>query len=197
MNVSSSGVSVPKGSTEDACDRDAAYRESIARLYREHNQALLKFLRLRVDSDQEAQEVAQEAYVRMLQLESTRAVSFLSSYLFRIAVNIAIDRHRRKSLAFRSSQEAAEHQTFIDVGSDVIAQAREELSLIGRFIEELPPKCREAFYLHRLDELSPAEIATRLQVTPRMVHHYLVRALVHVRSRLDDVSKVHAQEQQS
>jgi DNA-directed RNA polymerase specialized sigma24 family protein len=79
MNVNSNVVSASKGSTEDACDRDAAYRESIARLYREHNQALLKFLRLRADSDQEAQEVPQEACARMLQLESTRAVSFLSS----------------------------------------------------------------------------------------------------------------------
>lgn len=194
MNVISNGISGPNGSAEASRDGDTVHRESIARLYREHNQALLKFLRLRVDSDQEALEVAQEAYVRMLQLESTRAVSFLSSYLFRTAANIAIDRRRRKSLAFRISQEPAEHQT-VDVAPDVIAQAREEIGLIGRFIEELPPKCREAFYLHRLDELSPADIAVRLQVTPRMVHHYLVRALVHVRSRLDDISRVSAKEQ--
>lgn len=195
MNVISNDVSGPQGSAEDSRDCDALHRESIARLYREHNQALLKFLRLRVDSDQEALEVAQEAYVRMLQLESTRAVSFLSSYLFRTAANIAIDRRRRKSLAFRTSQEPAEYETAVDASPDVIAQAREEISLIGRFIEELPPKCREAFYLHRLDELSPADIAVRLQVTPRMVHHYLVRALVHVRSRLDDISRVSAKEQ--
>jgi RNA polymerase sigma-70 factor (ECF subfamily) len=133
----------------------------------------------------------------MLQLESMRAVSFLSSYLFRTAANIAIDRGRRKSLAYRASQEIAEYQTSNDIAPDTITQAREELRLIIGFIDELPPKCREAFYLHRLEELSPADIATRLHVTPRMVHHYLVRALVHVRSRLDDVSTVHAKEQQS
>lgn len=84
-----------------SADGPETSHESIARLYREHNQALLRFLRLRVDSDQEAWEVAQEAYVRMLQLDSARAVSFLSSYLFRTAANIAIDRQRRKSLALR------------------------------------------------------------------------------------------------
>jgi DNA-directed RNA polymerase specialized sigma24 family protein len=42
----------------------------MARLYREHNQSLIGFLMTRVDSEQEAQDVAHEAYVRMLQLDA-------------------------------------------------------------------------------------------------------------------------------
>lgn len=195
-NAISKGVANGTGAADPLSDDGLeANRASIAQLYREHNQALLRFLRLRVDSDQEALEVAQEAYVRMLQLGSSRAVSFLSSYLFRTAANIAIDRRRKKSLAVRLDKEAAEHQAAAAPTPDIIMQAREELALIGRFIEELPPKCRAAFYLHRLDELSPVDIAAQLQVTPRMVHHYLVRALVHVRTRLDHVSGSKSREQ--
>lgn len=193
VNMTSKGVlnqrDPASGASTDGLETS---HESIGRLYREHNQALLRFLRLRVDSDQEAWEVAQEAYVRMLQLDSARAVSFLSSYLFRTAANIAIDRQRRKSLALRVDQAAAHHEAPVEAAPEAIAQMREEIELISRLIDELPPKCREAFYLHRFDELSPADIAARLEVTPRMVHHYLVRALVHLRSRLDAVSKANS-----
>jgi hypothetical protein len=52
----------------------------MTRLYSEHNQALIRFLMTRLDSEQEAQDVAHEAYVRMLHLDARGAVSYLSAY---------------------------------------------------------------------------------------------------------------------
>ncbi len=158
----------------------------MARLYREHNQALIRFLMTRVDSEQEAQDVAHEAYVRMLQLDARGAVSYLSAYLFKTAANIAIDRIRRSQVGQRV------HQSVSSALGDAAFPApehelasRQELELIARYLEELPPKCRQAFYLHRIQDLSLDDIARELGVTKRMVHHYLLRAIVHCRSRLD------------
>ena len=58
-------------------------------------QALIRFLRGRVGSHNEALEVAQEAYVRLLSLDQPGAVSYLRAFLFKTAANIAIDRRRR------------------------------------------------------------------------------------------------------
>src|ERR1700761_8631609 len=77
------------------------------RLYSEHNQALIRFLMTRVDSEQEAQDVAHEAYVRMLQLDTRGAVSYLSAYLFKTAANIAIDRIRRTQTGERIHQSVS------------------------------------------------------------------------------------------
>jgi len=163
--------------------------ELMARLYSEHNQALVRFLMTRLDSEQEARDVAQEAYVRMLQLDSHGAVSFLSSYLFKTAANIAIDRLRHRSTQRLISQGLKKAERPHAAAPEQILQDRESLALIDRFVQELPPRCRQAFYLHRLHELSPPQIAERLGVTKRMVHHYLVRALAHLRSRLDRVEE--------
>ena len=174
------------GQPEHAHEHDG---ELMARLYREHNQALIRFLMTRLDSEQEAREVAQEAYVRILQLDSHGAVSFLSSYLFKTAANIAIDRLRHRSTQRLASLDLKKAEQSYVAAPEQILQDRESLALIDRFVQELPPKCRQAFYLHRLHDLSPPEIARKLGVTKRMVHHYLVRAMAHLRSRLDTVEE--------
>src|SRR4029077_8378618 len=84
---------------ENATQQTAVDGESraavVERLFREHNEALLRFLRTRVGSHNEALEIAQEAYVRLLSLDQPGAISYLRAFLFKTAANIAIDRHRR------------------------------------------------------------------------------------------------------
>ena len=76
-------------------DQDESRGQVVERLFREHNEALIRFLRARVGSHNEAREVAQEAYVRLLSLDQPGAVSYLRAFLFKTAANIAIDRGRR------------------------------------------------------------------------------------------------------
>ena len=156
------------------------------RLYCEHNQALIRFLMTRVDSEQEAQDVAHEAYVRMLQLDARGAVSYLSAYLFKTAANIAIDRIRRTQTGQRVHQSVSRAlgDAAFPAPEQTVA-SRQELELIARYLEELPPKCRQAFYLHRIQDMGLDDIARELGVSKRMVHHYLLRAMVHCRARLD------------
>jgi RNA polymerase sigma-70 factor (ECF subfamily) len=52
----------------------------------------MRFLTCHLCSAQEAQEVAQEAYVRMLQLDALSGVSYLRPFLFKTAANLATDR---------------------------------------------------------------------------------------------------------
>src|ERR1700744_1585620 len=92
-------VSVPPPSPNKVADPVPEGEESrasvVERLFREHNEALIRFLRGRVGSHHEALEVAQEAYVRLLSLDQPGAVSYLRAFLFKTAANIAIDRRRR------------------------------------------------------------------------------------------------------
>src|SRR5579864_9318500 len=78
-----------------AASPGAANAELVERLFREHNEALIRFLLARLRSRQAALEVAQEAYVRLLSLDEPGAVSYLRSFLFKTAANLAIDRRRR------------------------------------------------------------------------------------------------------
>jgi RNA polymerase sigma-70 factor (ECF subfamily) len=174
----------------------AAHARSVDQLFREHNAELVRFLRLKLQNDAEAREIAQEAYVRLLQLQNTGAVSFLRAYLFKIAANLAVDRIRDRQRGQHSREEWGPDVDVVpdpfDIERSVLAA--EELRVFMKCLDELTPKCREAFVLHRLRKLSTHEIADRLRVTPRMVRKHIARALMYCRYRLDGLSAAEAME---
>jgi RNA polymerase sigma-70 factor (ECF subfamily) len=150
---------------------------AVARLFEEHNRALISFLTLRLHSSQDAKEVAQEAYVRLLELDRTGAVSFMRAYLFRIAANLAVDRIRRQIVRRHAVEE---DQHFVDEVDEASAPerrfiAREELDEVEQRLKALPPKCQRAFVMHAMLERPVKEIAREMQLTERMVRHYIVR----------------------
>lgn len=151
----------------------------VGRLFHEHNRALVSFLRAKLHNDQEAREVAQEAYVKLLQLESPGVVSFLQAYLFKIASNIAIDRIRHQAVGEKLVREEA--ALFDEVDETASPErnllARDELDRISKAMERLPEKCRQAFVLHVLMERPLAQVAAEMNLSARMVSYYIVRGL--------------------
>jgi RNA polymerase sigma-70 factor (ECF subfamily) len=157
----------------------------VERLFREHNEALIRFLRGRVQSHSEALEVAQEAYVRLLSLDQPDAVSYLRAFLFKTAANIAIDRRRRH----QNFDNVAERQLFTELAETRTPERQlcgeQTLQHLGVLIESMPPKCRQSFVLNQIHGLDAGTIAGQLGITESMVRKYVVRALLHCRAHMD------------
>jgi RNA polymerase sigma-70 factor (ECF subfamily) len=160
----------------------------MSQLFREHNRSLVLFLASRLKDRQAAHEVAQEAYVRVLQLESPGAVSFLRAYLFKVASNLAIDRLRRQQSRARFDTVDAFEEFLDQATPERTAIAHEELAFLGRVISELPVKYQEAFRLHRVEDESFEEIARRMGLKERMVRRYVTNALIYLRLRREGVT---------
>jgi RNA polymerase sigma factor (sigma-70 family) len=171
--------------TEPIADTEEPRAAVIERLFREHNEALIRFLRGRVGSHNEALEVAQEAYVRLLSLDQPGAVSYLRAFLFKTAANIAIDRRRR----IQNFDKGAGRELFTELTENRTPERQlsgeQTLRHLGALIERMPPKCREAFVLNQIQGLDAATIAHRLGITDSMVRKYVVRALLHCRAHMD------------
>lgn len=172
----------PDGRCEDPQQR----AELVTRLFREHNEALVRFLALRLRSQQEAKEVAQEAYVRLLKLDQPGAVGFLRAFLFKTAANLAVDRIRHEQMARRIAQESKFlEELSVQPTPEQSATDAQELTLAERLIDELPPKCRRAFLLHKVYGLGFADIAKQMGLGERMVRTYVCRAVLFCRAGLD------------
>lgn len=177
--------SAPAASEQPAAERTRAL--TIQRLFQDHNRKLVRFLLARLQNEQDAVEVAQEAYVQLLQLEKTATTGLLQAYLFRIARNLAVDRVRRRKVRASHSQSLGSDPLFeIDLEERYLAG--EELNLFRQALQELPPKCCTAFSLSKFEDLTAEQIAERLGISPRMVRKYIVQALVYTRLRLDGAS---------
>ena len=168
---------------------------AVSQLFREHNRALVLFLASRLKDVQAAREVAQEAYVRVLELENLGAVGFLRSYLFKVAGNLAIDRMRQQQSRARLDR-ISDFDDFLDnLQPERTVIAREELAFLGRVVGELPAKYQQAFRLHRLEDQPFEEIARQMGLKERMVRRYVTNALLYLRLRREGRSPAQAWQQ--
>jgi RNA polymerase sigma-70 factor (ECF subfamily) len=163
----------------------SAQAELIERLFREHNEALVRFLLPRLRSRQAALEVAQEAYVRLLSLDQSGAISYLRAFLFKTAANLAVDRLRRDDVHARAMEAPLFRELTDDRTPERAAAGAQEIRRLTQLITDLPPKCRQAFVLSRFHGMELAAIASQMNLSERMVRTYVVRALLHCRSELE------------
>jgi RNA polymerase sigma factor (sigma-70 family) len=176
------------------CDSAAApfvsSADAVSYLFREHNRALVRYLTARLRSEQEAKEVAQEAYVRLLQLQKPGTPSLLRAYLFKTATNLALDRLRHRKVRNRAEEQAelfedltTDRSELEDPAKQLLARERAD-QLLG-YLQELPIKCRQVINLHRLEGVPQHEVAVRLRFSERMVRRYVTYAMVYCHLRLD------------
>jgi RNA polymerase sigma factor (sigma-70 family) len=172
--------------------------DAVSCLFRDNNRVLVRYLTARLQSEQEAKEVAQEAYVRLLQSEWPKSPDLLRAYLFKTAANLAIDRlrHRRVRYRVEQTETPGEWTSASSNGEDPakLLAARELTEQLMRYLQELPPKCREVFSLHRLEGIAQREVAARLGFSDRMVRRYVTYTMVYCRLRLDGLPVDEARE---
>lgn len=156
----------------------ASAENGVEAIFRAHNDTLIRFLRGRLHNDADAHEAAQEAYVRLLQLDQPDKPSFLRAYLFKIAGNVALDlmRRRRTQKAFVLSEGSDDVQPT----QERALAARQELQRVETALSTLPARCREALFLSRQEGWSSSMIARHQGVSDRMVRLYICRALEHI-----------------
>jgi RNA polymerase sigma factor (sigma-70 family) len=177
-----------------SCDEVESHVEStaavVSELFREHNRVLVGYLRSRLGSLQEAKEVAQEAYVRVLQLHEPGAPGLLRAYLFKTAANLAIDRLRHRRVRQRSEEQPQLFEELNTTGGELDDPAeqllaREQADQLLRFLQELPTKCQQVMNLHRFEGISQRDVALRLGISERMVRRYVTYAMVFCHLRLE------------
>jgi RNA polymerase sigma factor (sigma-70 family) len=166
---------------------------AVSQLFREHNRMLVGYLAARLQSEQEAKEVAQKAYVRLLQLHEPGAPSLLRAYLFKTATNLAIDRIRHRRIRQRAEEQqelfaelAPTSPEFNDPAERLLV--REQADQLLGYLQELPAKCQRVFKLHRFEGVSQREVGMRLGFSERMVRRYVTYAMLYCHLRSEGMS---------
>lgn len=129
----------------------------------------------------------QDACVRALEVSEPHAIHNPAGYLTRIARNLFIDKRRRRlrdARLFEHSRDAA----FV-----ADEQPNPEQCLVGKQllaailweIDDLPPRCRETFLMHRFENMSYPAIAKRMGISVSMVEKHIGAAML----RLQKVRK--------
>ena len=174
------------GDTQDAQAPNPDRSEALAEISRNHHAALVRFLTLRTGSVEDAKELVQEAYAKMLALDRPGTISFLAGYLWRIAVNLAVDRGRQRALHERYTRAALPRTETREVSAEATVEARERLAIVEQAITNLPRRCFEAFVLHVLQGLTFDEVGREMDISGRMAKKHVARALEYLQACLDE-----------
>jgi RNA polymerase sigma-70 factor (ECF subfamily) len=139
----------------------------------------------------DAEDVAQDACVRALALEQPNIVREPVRYLMRISRNLFVDRQRRKSreAAIFHSLDGIEQRAREASDPERILAGKQELQIVLEAIDSLPPRCREAFTLHRFHGLSYAGIARRMGVSTGTVEKHIAEAMLRLTRALRERSE--------
>jgi len=176
--------------------RDSAFRELIRRYERPVFSLIYRMVR-----DRElAEDLAQDTFIKVLNhIDRYRPEFKLSSWLFKIANNVAIDHLRRRQLETVSidgsphaqTADAIEATSFDVVGQQESAldelEARELGTAIEQAIASLRPEYRSCIMLRHVDGRSYEEIAATLDLPLGTVKTYIHRARHELRRALDHV----------
>ncbi|GJL56017.1 MAG: RNA polymerase sigma factor [Nitrospirales bacterium] len=158
--------------------------QDIEQLYHHHKSELIRRLLRIVRCDQTAIDLAQETYLRLVNLAKTTTVSFPRAFLYRTATNLAIDHLRKQSYRQHLPLEAAEDLPTDTPSGDQHLAYKERMVTYQHALATLTPRCRQAFLLHRLHQCSYREIGNRLHISQGAVEKLMVRALAHIRTEL-------------
>src|ERR1700756_5626803 len=133
-------------------------------------------LRRRGRSEQDADDLVQEAFLRLARYERKEAVEKPEAFLMRTALNLSIDAHRsRKS---RGEEVLLDDEVIVDTAPSIedVLLSRERLGRLSECVARMNDKTRAIFLAHRLDGLSYQEIAGRHGLSVSSVEKHIAKA---------------------
>lgn len=136
-----------------------------------HTAMLRAWLRSQFPAAQEADDIVQEAVVRVLEAHGAAPVRSPKAYLYVVARNLALMRARRLEVRGTRSLEEIDAGRILDETVDIPeAVARtQELELLSHAIQALPTRCRQVLTLRKIYGLSQQETAAELGIAEHTV----------------------------
>ncbi|WP_423146390.1 RNA polymerase sigma factor [Rubrolithibacter danxiaensis] len=176
----------------------ASKENNILQVVKNYGRGLLSFIRKRVKSDADAEDILQDVWYQFSAVANAEPIEQTGAWLFRVARNKIIDRHKKKSEQLleegsdQGDEEAGIFKEILLVESKT-PETEYVRSLfweqLFKALEELPEDQRQVFLWHELEDLSFADIA---ELTGEKVQTLVSRkryAVLHLRKQLKHLYK--------
>lgn len=130
---------------------------------------MLRFLTAKLGCREQAADVVQDTFLRVRGVKDLEAIGQPRAFLCKTAINLTVDLFRRQQIR---SERTIQPEEMNRVSSEMPRQdceveAKERVRLLYAAIDDLPPKCRQVFLLHKFKGLSHADIARKLGISKK------------------------------
>lgn len=170
-------IRAASGSAMNGSDRERA--RWLLRHVLPHEPALRGWLTRRTLPGLDPDDIIQEAYTILAELESVDAIHYPRAYLFQVARSV-ITRHLRRTriVPIHAMDDLERFDPAEDAASpEQHAIDRDELRQLARAIAAMPLKTREAFILRRVEGLPQRAIAAQMGISENTVETHISRGI--------------------
>lgn len=155
---------------------------ALDRIMERHRDPLFGFVRRMIGNAQDAEEIAQETFVRAyFQIQKYRPKAPFAAWLYQIARNLCRDYFRSRAYKQALASEGLDGLPHEPVQTGKRSNLEEErIEVVQAALMKLPPKLRECLILTAIEGLSQAEAGARLGLTAKavQVRNYRARSLL-------------------
>jgi RNA polymerase sigma-70 factor (ECF subfamily) len=182
-----SHTAADEASVDSLCERlRASDRDAFESIFRQLSPRIFRFVRGMLPSDEKARDLTQETFTKLWAVrKELDDVDSLTAYVFQMARHRVYNVHRDERTR-RSYETAVPPEALGGAGPtpDEEVDANLLRKLFDNWIQELPPRQREALTLRRIDGMTHKAIADIMEISPHTVNNHIVRALDYLRTRL-------------
>lgn len=158
-------------------------------LFRLYGKRLYHFSLGYLKSKTDAEEVVQDIFLKIWHNRNSLDPSLsFNAYLFKIAYRQIAERFRKNLQVKKYLHDIASETLDFTAEMDERANYRSLLDLVEKLIHQLPERQREVIVLRKIEGLSVADIAARLDISPKTVEHHITEALKNIKAGLDKES---------
>ncbi|MFG6432875.1 RNA polymerase sigma factor [Roseateles sp. LYH14W] len=151
------------------------------------SRAVSALMRRGCRSEQDAEDLVQDAYVRLAQFSKEKTVDHPEALLMKIALNLSIDAHR--ALLVRGEEVSPEDVVIVDgrPSAEDVVQSREELAQVGECLAQMNERTRSIFLDSRVEGMSYNEIALKYGISRSAVEKHISKGVMLTALWMEDV----------
>lgn len=147
-----------------------------------------------------AYDILHDALVRFALSANPNRQQQPHAYLRTITQNLVMDvfKERARCISFDSQDFDSSmfhtindvHQPDFSPSAEHLLDIKQRLQLIQNIMDKLPSKCRQVFWLYRIESMPQQEIAVRLNISTNMVQRHVMRAMLDLLEARDLITSI-------
>lgn len=154
-------------------------------LFDKHSKALYNFIYYKCGDTHQAEDVVQEAYIKLWNNCSKVVFDKAKSFLFTVARNIFLNDVAHKKIVLQHQLDSTP-KVSIET-PQFLLEEQEFMLKLKSAIADLPEKQREVFLLSRIDKKKYSEISEIVGISVKAVEKRMSQALVVLRKKIGDI----------
>ncbi|SDK13610.1 RNA polymerase sigma-70 factor, ECF subfamily [Methylophilus rhizosphaerae] len=142
---------------------------------------LLSYIKFKVSCPHVAKDILHDAFIRYTVSASPHKEEEPHAYMRSIARNLIVDAYHNSQRFLSLEADIGLNREWLDAPALSVEQLndiRQRLEMIQQILEQLPPRCRQVFWMYRVEGYTHPEIAVKLGISKNMVERHVMRAIL-------------------